>query len=91
MDRLTADSIAAAKAGMTYGKWKALHPKTEVNDIPQKDVKLCVICGCVIGKRSSTSGQQRRRYCSAKCADEAVNIRARERYHKREDNKNGKI
>lgn len=27
-DRLTADAIAAEKAGMSYGKWKALYPHT---------------------------------------------------------------
>lgn len=27
-DRLAADAIAAEKAGMSYGKWKVLHPHT---------------------------------------------------------------
>lgn len=84
LDRLTMDSISAEKAGMSYGKWKALHPHTEVVEVLNADETLCKICGCVIQKRSSTSGRQRRSYCSDLCSYEAVKIRERARYRKKE-------
>ena len=56
MDQLTMDSIAAQKAGMSYGKWKALHyvPDVVVPKQPKelvhpgcevKQKKYCAICG----------------------------------------------
>ena len=92
MDRLTMDSIAAQKAGMSYGKWKALHPHAEEKiEVLDADVKLCKICGKVIPKRASTSGRPRTLYCSSECAYEAVVIRMRARYHKKEVIEDGKI
>lgn len=98
MDRLTKDSIAAVKAGMTYGKWKALHPHTEekvaVSDeieAQEKEVKLCKMCGKPFNIRVKGSGGQNRLYCSRECAYEAIKERERARYHKREDKANGKI
>lgn len=93
MDRLTQDSIAAQRAGMTYGKWKALHPYTEEKiEVLDKDVKLCKICGePIINFRVRGSGGRRKLYCSRECAYEAVKIRERERYHKREEKEDGKI
>ena len=78
MDRLTQDSIAAQRAGMTYGKWKALHPHTEVIEVLDKDAKLCEICGRPILKRNGGSGGQRRKYCSIECSIEGGVIRNRE-------------
>ena len=91
LDRLTMDSISAEKAGMTYGKWKALHPHTEVDVVPDKDARLCVVCGCVIPKRTGTSGRQRKLYCSPECAYKAVQERMRARYYKKEVIADGKI
>ena len=92
MDRLTSDSIAAVNAGMTYGKWKALHPHTEVkNEVPVKGAKPCKVCGKVIPKRASTSGRQRKLYCSSECAYEAYREQMRARYTKKEDKADGKI
>ena len=99
MDRLTMDSIAAVKAGMTYGKWKALHPHTEEDievpdeiEEPVKEVKLCKICGePIINFRVRGSGGRKKLYCSRECAYEAIKERERARYHKREDKANGKI
>lgn len=81
MDRLARDSIAAAKAGMTYGKWKALHPNTEEGNIGPE--KLCKICGRVIPTRHRGSGCQRRLYCSIDCAYEAQVESNRASYHKK--------
>ena len=47
-DRLSADSTAALAAGMSYGKWKALHPHTEyVAPKIKRNVKQipCAFCG----------------------------------------------
>ena len=94
MDRLTMDSIAAVNAGMTYGKWKALHPHTEVeNEVLDADVKLCEICGEPILKRNGGSGGQRRKYCSIECSAEANVIKNREFKRRQRERmmENGKI
>ena len=104
MDRLTRDSIAAQRAGMTYGKWKMLHPHTEEADLPDeikvprkkeekpRQVKLCKICGKpIINSRTKGSGSQKRLYCSRECAYEAIKMHERERYRKKGDKANGKI
>ena len=64
---------------MSYGNWKALHPHIEVDEeLYDDDTPRCKVCGDVIQKRSSTSGRQRRLYCSSQCSYEAVVIRNRE-------------
>lgn len=75
MDRLTLDCIAAQKAGMTYGKWKALHPCTEegIAETPKKEVKLCQNCG-----KEMSNCYKGRLYCGEECAYEAKMERARE-------------
>ena len=75
MDRLTMDSIAAEKAGMSYGKWKALHPHTEV-EIPEEPItKPCRNCGKQIPR--SYKGKL---YCGVDCAHQARLARGREFY-----------
>lgn len=74
MDRLTRDSTAAIAAGMSYGKWKALHPHTEYGD--GNKVKLCKICGGIIS-RSKGRGGHNVLYCSYECADDAKRRRDR--------------
>ena len=79
LDRLTRDAIAAQKAGMTYGKYKALHPHTPEEDdedettaplpvsaCPEKSVVTCKQCG-----RSFTVGpkQTNKLYCSDECRE----------------------
>ena len=76
MDRLTLDCIAAQKAGMTYGKWKALHPHTSeavATKTPTKCARLCSVCGMEIP--SSYHGKL---YCGEECAYEAKLARTRE-------------
>ena len=76
MDRLTLDCIASRKAGMTYGKWKAIHPHTEVEEPEAPKTgprKLCGICGQEIP--SSYKGKL---YCGVICAAEANRARNRE-------------
>ena len=41
-DRLAADAVSAEKAGMSYGRWKVLHPHTpepEEKTVPVRSVK----------------------------------------------------
>ena len=85
MDRLTMDSIAAQKAGMSYGKWKAMHPHTGSDYLPDEDVKLCVICGKPLPTTRVGSGGKRKKYCSPGCSYEANVIKNREFYQKRKE------
>ena len=75
MDNLTMDCIAAQKAGMSYGKWKALHPTTLV-DIPIKVKSPCRICGGEMPE----DARKGTLYCGPKCVAEADNRRHKERY-----------
>lgn len=84
-DRLAADAIAAEKAGMSYGKWKAFHPHTPEPE-PEKKVvpvhikgepivKKCLCCGAefvVVGHNAC------RKYCDDTCRDRAAMRRYRE-------------
>ena len=80
MDRLTMDSIAAMRAGMSYGKWKALHPHTDI-EAPQVDDSLprCKICGGVIKRKFA------KLYCSDACEYEAQKIRSREYFRRKKE------
>lgn len=85
MDQLTMDCIAARKAGMSYGKWKALHGKSKgkVLAVVQPEEKVCAICGKEIIPRASGCGYQRVRYCSDACAYQAHKERMQRRYHEK--------
>lgn len=99
VDRLTQDCIAAEKAGMSYGKWKALHyvppvvvviPQQEVQEpeIKKPAVKrLCLTCGKEI------RGHKNRQYCDYNCKYEADKVRQRAYYHRNKERmmENGKI
>lgn len=68
MDRLTRDALAAEAAGMSYGKWKALHPHTgedEPAPITNPDVReiVCLNCGGKFIRRHAHSVK----YCSDDC------------------------
>ena len=50
MDNLTMDAIAAERANMSYGKWKALHPNTKPKEKKERNegskiYRKCVVCG----------------------------------------------
>ena len=101
MDQLTRDCIAARQAGMSYGKWKALHyvppvevetPKQEEQEEPEvapKEVRVCRICGKPIPpeKRKDT------RYCSQECIAEGNRQFQNAYYHRKKERMkaNGKI
>lgn len=49
LDHLTRDVLAAEKAGMSYGKWKALHPNTPEEDDEEEEKAPSsdeVVCNC---------------------------------------------
>ena len=80
-DRLTMDSIAAQKAGMSYGRWKAQHPHTEAPEPepPKKGPqKLCKICG-----REIPNSYPGRLYCGMTCSYEGKLASARKCYSKK--------
>lgn len=65
MDQLTKDCIEARKAGMSYGKWKAMQPprkKAPDQEEENQSDKYCRVCGTMIPKTS-----KRLVYCSYDC------------------------
>ena len=68
MDNLTKDVLAAEKAGMTYGKWKAMHPHTKPD--PNRHGPRAFECTCKIcGKTFEWIGR-RKAACSDACYGE---------------------
>ena len=76
MDNLTKDVLAAEKAGMSYGQWKALnyHPEKKVEREPPKKLDCyeeynwsatCVVCGKEFRKRV---------WCQKTCSEECRDI-----------------
>ena len=63
MDNLARDAAAALRAGMSYGKWKALHPFTKHQAETTENVRLCQRCGKPLPKGS----RKERKYCSDLC------------------------
>lgn len=86
MDNLAKDAAAALAAGMSYGKWKALHPQTveekaESDEVPD-GWKVCKHCGKYFKPRKP--GQ---RYCDIQCQRETERIRDREYKRKQAEKK----
>ena len=82
MDNLSKDALAAAQAGMTYGKWKVLHPHTKPDsnavttkgtDAGLERFEVCVVCRTVF-----KPGPYHRITCSPEC----------QKIHRREHNRN---
>ena len=70
MDRLAMNAMLAMKAGMSYGKWKALQPAVvpEKKELPE-GWRLCPGCG------KEFTGRKNKKYCCKECQVED--------YHKR--------
>lgn len=85
MDQLTKDSISAQKAGMSYGKWKALHPHTDEVPKPAEEdsewTRICPVCG----KRFTLDGWKRKKYCGIECSYEVDRARCRDAYRRRKE------
>lgn len=87
-DYLTLCSVAAQKAGTSYGKFMAMqtyHPPiqadTEDVEAPQGVVKICPQCG-----KEFTQGKIRQKiYCSFECQKAHAQSAAYRRYHDRKN------
>lgn len=85
-DYLTLCSIAAQKAGTSYGKYMAMHGyhppiQADVEDVEasQGIVKICPQCG-----KEFTQGKIRQKiYCSFECQKAHAQSAAYRRYHDR--------
>lgn len=73
LDHLTRDVLAAEKAGMSYGQWKAKHPYTYTEEDDAKTplvagpdwvTKTCQHCG---GRFQVPPGNTNKLYCSNAC------------------------
>ncbi len=64
MDKLAREALAARLEGMSYGKWKVLHPDGIPGTKEPEPVAeyFCTVCGEPIPQKSS-----RRKYCSDEC------------------------
>jgi hypothetical protein len=71
MDNLTKDVLAAEKAGMSYGQWKAFHPHTDPDKMPlirypkrkpEGSSAICPVCG-----KQFEVTKDRAKYCSTDC------------------------
>ena len=81
MDRLTLASIAAQKAGMSYGKYMAsMHNPVVVDAVAVPKKRVCQYCGKEISKYAHGS----RRYCSDSCRYEAGKQSTLDLYHQRQ-------
>ena len=92
MDQLTLDCIAARKAGMTYGKWKALQPRIEVVMPKQEEkkpkpevrepmpIRECKHCG-----KEFATDNGAKRYCCYECYYDAGQIRNKENYWRKKE------
>jgi hypothetical protein len=64
MDNLTRDAVAAKKAGMTYGKWKAMQDTGPIVTVPRGGmIRTCKFCG----KEFRQYDKRQRLYCDDVC------------------------
>lgn len=89
MDNLTRDVMAANAAGMSYGKWKAMHPNTselhsqeKIDIYIDERIKTCPICG-----REFIPSPYSNKYCSKPCSEEANRVLGRIRHRNKKDAK----
>jgi endogenous inhibitor of DNA gyrase (YacG/DUF329 family) len=84
LDRLTRDAIAAQEAGMSYGKWKALHPHTpdEDDEEEQEITPGAVIANCEYCGEKFVKTTKAKRFCCATCQNR-YNHEKRQREKKR--------
>ena len=81
MDNLAKDAAAALAAGMSYGKWKAIHGDTrDANESIEEPVpegwRICEHCG----KPYKPYSRRPQKYCDSVCQQDALRKRDREKY-----------
>ena len=76
-DKLDRESKMATDAGMSYGKWKALHPTiyVAVDEQPDPREQVCQFCG----EKFINLYGRKKLYCDAYCAGRAQSVRGNER------------
>lgn len=81
MDQLTEDAVAARKAGLSYGKYKALQNPVVIEKKSKIGIETdrCVVCGCEF----MPTDNRRRKVCGAKCRKILAAQRALENKHKK--------
>ena len=95
-DRLSAEIAMARAAGMSYGKWKMLHPEFEyIEEKPIVTEKLhpCKRCGNPVPRTIGSKKDQycQKLYCSNSCKIEAYYERTgKKRYKERQEKENRK-
>ena len=81
-DKLAQDASAALKAGMSYGKWKALQGYTPIQPKEHKKSewdKVCAFCG-----EDFEANRTNQLYCSKACEKKSCYQRRKERLKKLE-------
>lgn len=78
LDQLTKDSIAAEKAGMSYGKWKAMQEPVAIEPKPIPGVVRYDVCR-YCGEEFPICTKRVKVYCSEYCRNHAWNKIQRER------------
>ena len=73
MDNLSMDASRAKQSGLSYGFWKALHPKTMGEVVATDDIRICPNCG------EAFPNKGKKIYCDALCQKRAEAKRRRER------------
>lgn len=72
MDNLARNAMLARQAGMTYGKWKALHYNPDEN-VPPKEKEVVIPEGWMVCERCGKPFKptHRQRFCDFYCRTEA--------------------
>lgn len=78
LDKLAQDAIAAQKAGMSYGKWKAMQEPVVIKPKPLPGVVRMVVCRHC-GKEFPVYHNKYKVYCSDQCRMEGWHKIQRER------------
>lgn len=85
MDNLARDAMLALKAGMTYGKWKAMQEPVKIKKKTLPDGWIeCKYCGKAF---KPTRGCQK--YCCMDCRNRAYAPKAREKQKRYRERKEG--
>lgn len=86
-DNLSLDAMDALEAGMSYGKYKAMHPNTafanearlaEMNAPKRKKRKTAYVRTCAHCRREFIATRKDKRYCSPRCKDNSKNTKWRQ-------------
>jgi hypothetical protein len=82
MDRIVMQNTMARAAGLTYGKWKALHPESEIIEeepVEPVELRMCQYCGQPIPHvrvpRGRVDRYEKTLYCSNRCKQAAHRMR----------------